>query len=184
MQLRADPGEGNFPLRSDPCLNPPLLSDCRGFEVIDMALLSVIRRWHLRGELSIQEIARRTGLSWNTIRKYLRSDEIEPCFVRNVILAVSELVLALLPRCLNECGLTTRETMEENSEYNGRHPVRRADRDNTVGSIETNVANDFMVAVGDYSSVTRRFANRGAPQTVVIGRSLTHRSGANGSPCR
>ncbi len=37
-----------------------------------MATLSVIRRWALREQLSIREIARRTGLSRNTIRKYLR----------------------------------------------------------------------------------------------------------------
>ena len=48
--------------------------------MIDLALLSVIRRWHLRDEVSIREIARRTGLSRNTIRKYLRSDEVEPRF--------------------------------------------------------------------------------------------------------
>jgi transposase len=48
--------------------------------VIDMALLSVIRRWHFREHLSIREISRRTGLSRNTIRKYLRSDEVEPRF--------------------------------------------------------------------------------------------------------
>jgi transposase len=45
-----------------------------------MALLSVIRRWHFREQLSIRAIARRTGLSRNTIRKYLRSDAVEPVF--------------------------------------------------------------------------------------------------------
>ena len=37
-----------------------------------MELLSVIRRWALRDQLSIREIARRTGLSRNTIRKYCK----------------------------------------------------------------------------------------------------------------
>src|SRR3954453_6462334 len=45
-----------------------------------MALLSVIRRWHFREQLSIRAIARRTGLSRNTIRKYLRSDAVQPVF--------------------------------------------------------------------------------------------------------
>jgi transposase len=45
-----------------------------------MAFLSVIRRWHFRDHLSIREIARRTGVSRNTIRKYLRSGAIEPQF--------------------------------------------------------------------------------------------------------
>ncbi len=45
-----------------------------------MAILSAIRRWHLRVGLSIREIARCTGLSRNAIRKYLRSDEVEPRF--------------------------------------------------------------------------------------------------------
>ncbi|MCW2283979.1 transcriptional regulator with XRE-family HTH domain [Rhodoblastus acidophilus] len=48
--------------------------------MIDMELLSVIRRWALRDQLSIREIARRTGLSRNTIRKYLRSDAVEVKF--------------------------------------------------------------------------------------------------------
>ncbi|HCO54894.1 MAG TPA: IS21 family transposase [Pelagibacterium sp.] len=45
-----------------------------------MAFLSVIRRWHFRDGFSIREISRRTGLSRNTIRKYLRSDTVEPKF--------------------------------------------------------------------------------------------------------
>ena len=45
-----------------------------------MALLSVIRRWALREELSIREISRRTSLSRNTIRKYLRGGAVEPKF--------------------------------------------------------------------------------------------------------
>jgi len=45
--------------------------------VIDMAFLSVIRRWALRERISIREITRRTGLSRNTIRKYLRSGTVE-----------------------------------------------------------------------------------------------------------
>ena len=48
--------------------------------VIDMALLSVIRRWHFREGMPIREIERRTGLSRNTIRKYLRSGAVEPKF--------------------------------------------------------------------------------------------------------
>jgi len=48
--------------------------------VIDMALLSVIRRWHFRDQMPIREIERRTGLSRNTIRKYLRAGTVEPGF--------------------------------------------------------------------------------------------------------
>jgi transposase len=46
--------------------------------VIDVALLSVIRRWHFREGMPIREITRRTGLSRNTVRKYLASGEVEP----------------------------------------------------------------------------------------------------------
>jgi transposase len=48
--------------------------------VIDMELLSVIRRWHYRDQFSIREISRRTGLSRNTVRKYLRADSVIPRF--------------------------------------------------------------------------------------------------------
>lgn len=45
-----------------------------------MDLLSVIRRWHHRDHVPIREIERRTGLSRNTIRKYLRSNAVEVRF--------------------------------------------------------------------------------------------------------
>ncbi|WP_373486776.1 IS21 family transposase [Blastomonas sp.] len=45
-----------------------------------MDLLSVIRRWRFRQDMPIREIERRTGLSRNTIRKYLRADTVEPKF--------------------------------------------------------------------------------------------------------
>jgi transcriptional regulator with XRE-family HTH domain len=48
--------------------------------VIDMALLGVIRRWALREGIPIRAISRRTGLSRNMIRKYLRSGAVEPRF--------------------------------------------------------------------------------------------------------
>ena len=43
-----------------------------------MALLSVIRRWHFREGMPIREVSRRTGLSRNTVRKYLASGVVEP----------------------------------------------------------------------------------------------------------
>ena len=48
--------------------------------MIDMELLSVIRRWRFRDHFSIREISRRTGLSRNTVRRYLRSESEEPKF--------------------------------------------------------------------------------------------------------
>ncbi|MDP9993998.1 transcriptional regulator with XRE-family HTH domain [Variovorax boronicumulans] len=47
-----------------------------------MATLSVIRRWALREQMSIREIARRTGLSRNTVKKYLRAGEELPRYAK------------------------------------------------------------------------------------------------------
>ena len=45
-----------------------------------MGLLNIIRRMALREKLPIREIARRTGMSRNTITKYLNAGTIEPQF--------------------------------------------------------------------------------------------------------
>ena len=48
--------------------------------MIDVALLGIIRRWHLRERGPIREIARRLGISRNTVRRHLRSNVIEPVY--------------------------------------------------------------------------------------------------------
>jgi len=47
-----------------------------------VALLSVIRRWHHRDGMSIRAIARRTGLSRGTVRKYLRNEVVVPRYAK------------------------------------------------------------------------------------------------------
>jgi transposase len=50
--------------------------------VITVAILSVIRRWHWRDSMPIREIARRTGLSRNTVKKYLAGNVVDPLYAR------------------------------------------------------------------------------------------------------
>ncbi|MEP1589112.1 IS21 family transposase [Sulfitobacter sp.] len=45
-----------------------------------MGFLRIIRKWALRDKMPIREIARRTGVSRNTIKKYLRTGIVEPEF--------------------------------------------------------------------------------------------------------
>lgn len=52
-----------------------------------MSLLSVIRRRHFREGMSQREIARRTGLSRNTVRKYLKDQTIEPVYSKHSTLS-------------------------------------------------------------------------------------------------
>lgn len=48
--------------------------------MIDVAILSIIRRWHLRDQISLREIARPLGISRNTVRRYLRADVTAPAY--------------------------------------------------------------------------------------------------------
>ena len=48
--------------------------------MIDVALLGIIRRWHFRDQVPLREIARRLGISRNTVRRYIRAKTIEPAY--------------------------------------------------------------------------------------------------------
>ena len=52
--------------------------------MITMEMLGKIRRMHLRDKVSLHEIAKRTGLSRNTVRSWLREpgDVQEPVYSR------------------------------------------------------------------------------------------------------
>lgn len=51
-----------------------------------MGMLAKIRRMHLRDRLSIREVARRTGLSRNTVREWLRKPQVvEPVYAKREI---------------------------------------------------------------------------------------------------
>lgn len=45
-----------------------------------MELLGIIRRWHIRDQVSLRESARRLGISRNTVRRYLRAEMVEPAY--------------------------------------------------------------------------------------------------------
>ncbi len=48
--------------------------------MIDVAILSIIRRWHLRDQVSLRDIAKRLGISRNTVRRYLRAGTVFPAY--------------------------------------------------------------------------------------------------------
>lgn len=45
-----------------------------------MALLGIIRRWHLHDQVSLRKIAKRLGIPHNTVRRYLRSKTTGPAY--------------------------------------------------------------------------------------------------------
>ncbi|HBJ7656860.1 TPA: IS21 family transposase, partial [Vibrio cholerae] len=65
-----------------------------------MALLSVIRRWYFREGLSKREIARRTGLSRNTLKKYLSQEQVEPAYPQRACVSKLDAFETLLTEAL------------------------------------------------------------------------------------
>ena len=54
--------------------------------MITVGMLAKIRRMHFRERMSIRSIARRTGLSRNTVRDWLRqNDVVEPQFQKRAV---------------------------------------------------------------------------------------------------
>ena len=47
-----------------------------------MAMLSIIRRWHLREHVSLRKIAERLSISRNTVRRYLRNQDLVPQYTQ------------------------------------------------------------------------------------------------------
>jgi len=74
-----------------------------------MELLSVIRRWRYRDHYSIREISRRTGLSRNTVRKYLRTGRIEPQFNTPARSSKLDLYAEKLSQMLRQEGAKSRK---------------------------------------------------------------------------
>jgi hypothetical protein len=78
--------EGSLPKRQRGSPRGP--STCRAtgtsgrYGVIDMAMLSIIRRWHLREHVSLRKIAERLSISRNTVRRYLRNQDLVPQYAK------------------------------------------------------------------------------------------------------
>ncbi|SFQ21926.1 hypothetical protein SAMN05216190_14228 [Pseudomonas borbori] len=54
--------------------------------MISMEMMGKIRRMYFRDKLSLHEIAKRTGLARNTIRKWIRAPEVkQPVYLRRAI---------------------------------------------------------------------------------------------------
>lgn len=70
--------------------------------MIDVSLLSVMRRWYFRDGLSQREITKRTGLSRNTVRRYLKNVIAEPIYTKRQSLGkvdeFEELLISWLKR--------------------------------------------------------------------------------------
>ena len=74
-----------------------------------MAILSKIRRWYFRDKLSIREIARRTGFSRNTVRRYLRAEIAEPLYPQRQTPSKLDAFTDKLTQWLTDAARTSRK---------------------------------------------------------------------------
>jgi len=95
-----------------------------------VATLSVIRRWALREQMSIREIARRTGLSRNTVKKYLRAGDEEPRYAKRTSSSKLDPYAEKLATWL---------AIEATKSRKQRRNLRQIHTDCATGSIDTSV---------------------------------------------
>jgi len=48
--------------------------------IADVAILGIIKRWHFHDQVPLREIAKRLGISRNTVLRYLQSKMTEPSY--------------------------------------------------------------------------------------------------------
>lgn len=75
--------------------------------MITMEMLGRIRRMHLRDKVSLHEIAKRTGLARNTVRRWLRApEEVQaPTYMRALSTPSSNsLMLPFIPSSSRSLG--------------------------------------------------------------------------------
>ena len=54
--------------------------------MITVDMIGKVKRMHFRDQISLSEIARRTGLSRNTVKKWVKTPtEVEPCYWRRAV---------------------------------------------------------------------------------------------------
>ncbi|MFZ6742466.1 hypothetical protein ACO0LC_04550 [Undibacterium sp. JH2W] len=73
--------------------------------MIDVTLPGIIRRWHIRDQIPLREIARRLDISRNAVRCYLRSEVTEPAYAeRQTTSAIDKYALQLSSWLKTEAG--------------------------------------------------------------------------------
>jgi AcrR family transcriptional regulator len=84
--------------------------------VIDVALLGIIRRWYIRDQVPLREIARRLGISRNIVRRYLRSETIEAAYAeRHSSRAIDKYAFQLLAPLKTEVARTRKHDARTDS---------------------------------------------------------------------